>query len=729
MAGRDFHRQLHDRLVDRVPGIRERYQEYRGGHAKIPSLAYLGALNFEYYVLKNEALRADSVLCPDEGRKIVVGSESELTRKMSPKRMADRLETYDVISFDVFDTLILRKVAEPADVFYALQEKFDYPDFRRVRIEAEQQARRKRHAQFGDYEVSFEEIWAEAERMTGIDAALGMRVEFETEIQFAAGNPYFQKVIADLVRRGKRMIVCSDMYLGKERIRELLLHCGYPEFSAYYVSCDYRKSKYDGSLYDVIRRESAARIIQVGDDPGSDVRQAHRKGFASLHYQNVTKADSPYRTKDMSPLIGSMYSSIVNGYLHNGTGRFSREFEFGFIYGGLFAAGYCRFIHSFAEARGIDRILFLSRDGEILMRVYQYLYPEEAQKCRYALWSRLAGTKMCASLMKSHFMQRMVAHKADQGYTFADIFDTMEIRDMLGMFLSEYPKPDGYDVAEGNEGRTAGNAMSRIISHRGKYMPETELSARNSKDLMSFLDDHWEEVCAHYETEIAAGKRYYEEILAGGEEPVGKRCYEEILAGGEEPAGKQYCEEISGSGEEPTGRRKKIVVVDAGWVGSGAITLRKMLCDVWKFDCDVYGLLAGTASARSGDYGASITEMADGKLFSYLFSASENRDLWKMHDPAAGHNMVLELLLCSAKRSFRGFAGDGQFDFSEYKEKIDVPSVQRGILKFAELYKAHPWASFPISGRDAAAPIMLLCQNSEYVSWLLESSGIRPNIE
>ena len=250
--------------------------------------------------------------------------------------------------------------------------------------------------------------------------------------------------------------------------------------------------------------------------------------------------------------------------------------------------------------------------------------------------------------------------------------------------------------------------------------PETELSARNSKDLMSFLDEHWEEVCAHYETEIAAGKRCYEEILAGGEEPAGKQYCEVISGNGEEPTEKRHCEEIHGSGEEPTGRRKRIAVVDAGWVGSGAITLRKMLCDVWKLDCDVYGLLAGTASARSGDYGASITEMADGKLFSYLFSASENRDIWKMHDPAAGHNMVL---------SFRGFAGDGQFDFSEYKEKIDVPSVQRGIMKFAELYKAHPWASFPISGRDAAAPIMLLCQNPEYVSWLLESSGIRPNIE
>ena len=115
---------------------------------------------------------------------------------------------------------------------------------------------------------------------------------------------------------------------------------------------------------------------------------------------------------------------------------------------------------------------------------------------------------------------------------------------MLGMFVSEYPKPEGYDVAEGNEGRTAGKAISRIIPHRGKYMPETELSARNSKDLMSFLDEHWEEVCAHYETEIAAGKRYYEEILAGGEEPAGKQYCEVISGNGEEPTEKRHCEEI-----------------------------------------------------------------------------------------------------------------------------------------------------------------------------------------
>lgn len=702
MTGGDFHRQLHDSLVNRVPGIRERYQEYRGEHAKIPSLAYLGALNFDYYVLQNKALRADSLLQPDEGRKIVPGSESELTRKMSPKRMAERLHSYDVISFDVFDTLILRKVREPADVFYALQEKLDYPDFRRVRIEAERQARLKRHALFGDYEVNYSEIWAEAERMTGISASRGMQAEFETEILFASGNPYFQEVVRQLLQRGKRLVVCSDMYLGEERIRELLLRCGYPEFSAYYISCDYRKSKYDGSLYDVVRNGSTGRFIEIGDDLLSDVRQARRKGFSSLHYQNVTKAGEPYRTRDLSPLIGSMYASIVNGYLHDGTHRLSKEFEFGFIYGGLFAAGYCRFIHAFAGERGIDRILFLSRDGEILLKAYTALYPEETEKCRYALWSRLAGTKMCASLMKSHFMQRMVVHKTDQGYAFSEIFDTMEIGDMLGMFLSEYPKP---------EGEPAGSGPSGILPFRSRYAADTELTARTSEDLCSFLDEHWEEVCAHYEAQIAEGKRYYGRLLSMEGEITGKRT------------------ETSGKRMEKHEERMRIAVVDVGWVGSGAITLRKMLRDVWKFDCDVYGLLAGTASGPSGDSAASITEMADGRLSSYLFSASENRDIWKIHDPAEGHNMILELLLCSRERSFRGFAGGGQYHFSEYAEKIDAPAVQRGIMKFVELYKAHPWASFPISGRDAAAPIMLLYQNPDYISALLENSGIRPNIE
>ena len=229
MAGRDIHRKLHDRLVNRVPGIRERYQEYRAGHTKAHSLAYLGALNFDYYVLKNRALLADSVLRPDEGRKIVVGSESQLTRKMSPMRMADLLEVYDVISFDVFDTLILRKVSEPADVFYALQEKLDYPDLRRVRIEAEKKKKQKRYALCGDYEVNFEEIWTEAERLTGIDASYGMQAEFEAELLFASGNPYFLKVVPELLKRGKKPVICSDMYLGQERIRELLLHCGNQE--------------------------------------------------------------------------------------------------------------------------------------------------------------------------------------------------------------------------------------------------------------------------------------------------------------------------------------------------------------------------------------------------------------------------------------------------------------------------------------------------------------------
>lgn len=70
----------------------------------------------------------------------------------------------------------------------------------------------------------------------------------------------------------------------------------------------------------------------------------------------------------MSPVIGGAYRGIVNAHLYNGKDQYSMEYEYGFIYGGLFAAGYCHFIHTYCKLHQIKKILFLSRDGDILSR-------------------------------------------------------------------------------------------------------------------------------------------------------------------------------------------------------------------------------------------------------------------------------------------------------------------------------------------------------------------------
>lgn len=49
---------------------------------------------------------------------------------------------YDVISFDIFDTLLLRPFIKPTDLFWYIETKYDIQGFCQARILAEVQSRR-----------------------------------------------------------------------------------------------------------------------------------------------------------------------------------------------------------------------------------------------------------------------------------------------------------------------------------------------------------------------------------------------------------------------------------------------------------------------------------------------------------------------------------------------------------------------------------------------------------
>ena len=64
------------------------------------------------------------------------------------------------------------------------------------------------------------------------------------------------------------------------------------------------------------------------------------------------------------------------GYIRESK-KYSPSYEYGFVYGGIYILGYCNWIHKKVKRQGIDKIIFLSRDGEIYKRVYSMMFPEE----------------------------------------------------------------------------------------------------------------------------------------------------------------------------------------------------------------------------------------------------------------------------------------------------------------------------------------------------------------
>lgn len=704
---------LYALLVNRKIGIAQRYHrahDGRVGIGRLISYAYLLWLNIAYYLLFCRWLGAPLAIPIYEEKRLPLKTpENLLVRHPLPEQLAEQLAAYDIISFDLFDTLIFRPFSEPTDLFYIVGQKFGYMDFKRIRMEAEFFARIRKHERCGSYEVTLSEIWEQLEDMTGLDKKLGMQAEMEAELSLCYANPYMQQVYRKLREAGRRIVMISDMYLSEMELDQLLKRCGYDGYEKIFVSCGEQRSKGNGSIFDHVRNmyqndqnnqkdqkdcndRHKLTFAHVGDNRRSDGEMAKKHGFTPFLYSNVNQNTLLYRCYDMSPMIGGAYRGLVNNRIYGGLCRYSRNGEYGYIYGGLFVTGYCAFIHRYCKAHGIEKILFLSRDGEILKKAYDILYPGEDTV--YVYWSRLAAVKSSAEYMKYEYLRKMLYHKVGQKFTLADILKDMELEELterLGDFVPKYLR-DGYyqpfavEIDETDERkkdrlerRRQEYRQSLLVSRRKNWKsmkPEDKLTYANALQMADFICDHWETVLGLYEEQRKAAGIWYRDAV---------------------------------------GSAGSVAAVDIGWAGSGAAALKVLFEKEWNIPCRVTGIVAGTNTVHNAEPDMSETMLRDGSLVSYLYSASDNRDLWKKHNPAQMYNVYFELLTSSEQPSFQGFYldqhGKVQLRFMKPEKNPEgIREIQEGILAFVRDYKQH-FEAYPymyhISGRDAYAPMLL----------------------
>lgn len=270
-------------------------------------------------------------------------SESEeyhyKNQSLSVEEFVKVCSLYDVISFDIFDTLIFRPMDVPTDMFYLIGERLGISDYKNIRIYAEHDARIKCKEKYNHTEINLLDIYERLKDEVGIDYKEGMKVEEDIELSLCFANPFMKKVWDELQKRGKRIVITSDMYLPLSTIEKMLHKNGYDGYEKLYLSNEYSKSKADGTLYkEVINDNPNALIIHIGDNNNSDIKMAQINGIKTLSYPNVNHNNSLYRSEDMSYIIGSAYRGIVSNYIYNGLNTYSMEYEYGFIIWWYFCA-------------------------------------------------------------------------------------------------------------------------------------------------------------------------------------------------------------------------------------------------------------------------------------------------------------------------------------------------------------------------------------------------------
>lgn len=490
-------------LVEKNPSIRQEYQDYVNAHQeehlknRKKHWKLLLKLNWHYRIRRKKtpffktknAVNSTNVKKVAPARAAAVpakapvrlpylnGAESTVTNRPEAIHFAKNLLKYDVISFDIFDTLILRPFANPTDLFYVLANRLNILNFHTIRINAEKEARAESMQKNGNHEITIYDIYEKINRKTGLSVEKGVEAELQAELDFCFANPYMKRVFDILIDQGKNIIITSDMYLPVDLMTQLLESCGYSGYSELYVSCDYSCNKRNGGLYkNILRKHKNESFVHVGDNATSDIDVPRKMGLDAVFYKNCHTAGNPYRAEGLSEIVGSLYSGIVNTHLHNGTQKFSPCYEYGFIYGGLYVVGYCNWIYQKAKSEGVEKILFLSRDGVIYQKIFNMMFDDMPNE--YVYWSRIANLKYTAEINRDDILTRMVTHKAHNVYpaTHAEILESFDLSHLIPL-LKKY-----------------------------KIRSDSLLIPENAKNFENFLIDNWDDVIKSYEKESSTMK-------------------------------------------------------------------------------------------------------------------------------------------------------------------------------------------------------------------------------
>jgi FMN phosphatase YigB (HAD superfamily) len=228
------------------------------------------------------------------------GSRTANDTRLSAAWAALEDPSIEVVTTDVFDTLVFRTVRKPVDAFALmgarmaerglLAPRLPADAFQGLRREAEKAARARQHAATGSYEVTIREIyeafpgWARAGDLGALIA-----VEVEVERDVCVPDLEIAALLLAAQEAGKRVVVISDNYLGASNLRTILSQppLGSLSFEQLYCSCDFRTGK-GGDLWPIVIERLGVRpsaILHLGDNEEDDVEKPSQLGVRAVFYE------------------------------------------------------------------------------------------------------------------------------------------------------------------------------------------------------------------------------------------------------------------------------------------------------------------------------------------------------------------------------------------------------------------------------------------------------------
>jgi len=361
---------------------------------------------------------------------------------------------FDVYSFDVFDTLLRRRIdppelikaraAEHLSACLAQAEIQITPnEILAQRSKCEELLLQQALSLGRDADYHLDDVVAGTLKAIKADSVIDNKeaVNYEVELEKKAAQPMpgAIEILSYLKSRGKRVICVSDSYLSNEQMAAILESQGLRGYiDKLYVSSEIGKRKSTGRLFQHVLEIEGGNLVHIGDNYTSDYVIPKRLGIKALWFHSRSEL---VRKNELKKLLHGKNKMNYVSAIIKGSERHKSELQR--LGCEVLGPALTVFVHNIAEqARkdGVEALFFVARDGYAMKKIYETL-----QRTVYAESALPPGRYMClgrlpvrlASLHELSYTDILKVY----GYIARFPGRSVSLGDILGSYGLE---PDGF---------------------------------------------------------------------------------------------------------------------------------------------------------------------------------------------------------------------------------------------------------------------------------------------
>lgn len=320
------------------------------------------------------------------------------------QELLERIDSVSVVSFDLFDTLIMRQIYNHEVLAELIGEKLvgkkvDASNLAFKRMQSEIQLSKNT---IPDLKEIYSDIFPE-ESSDFIDEMVSL--ELEEDIKSLIPRREMVEVLSLAKENGKKIFITTDTYYHEDQIKKIVDSCGIKETVHILTSCDNKTSK-SQNLFSVLKKAAQTDdILHIGDDLVADYESARNNGLEAFKIYSALDLYEMLGTLGLEKRACGLSDKIKQGMfisrLFNSPFSFAREGQIGissledigYLLIAPMISDFVLWISERIHKENVDNILFSARDCYLLQKMYEHIWPKE--NAFYFLTSRIAMFRAC----------------------------------------------------------------------------------------------------------------------------------------------------------------------------------------------------------------------------------------------------------------------------------------------------------------------------------------------